>query len=140
MLETELGMGNDTLEIEVGIGTVTVGELIVTDDKGVGVSDGVLCSKDDGGREMRAGSRGGIQPISKSETLGIVAGDGGIISSATEDATDRGSGISSGCIEQTSAVVYPVDGSLGQVSAVSYSEPTSAVPYSDSDGIVGRDS
>jgi hypothetical protein len=127
MLETELGIGRDALETEIGRGKVTVGELTVIDDSGVGVSDGVLSSKEDGGREMRAGSRGGIQPMSRSEMLGFVAGDGGIISSTTEDATDRGRGISSGCIEQISAVVYSVDSSLGQISAVSYSDPTSAL-------------
>jgi len=51
-----------------------------------------------------------------------------------------GSGTSSGRIEQISAVVYPVEGSLGQKSAVSYTAPISAVPYSGSDGIVGSDS
>ena len=81
-----------------------------------------------------------MKPRSKSKTLGIVAGEGGINSSTMEDATDSGSGTSSGCIEQISAIVYPDEGSLGQMSAVSYSEPVSAVPYSDSDGIVDSDS
>ena len=128
-VETELGTTNDTVD-----------ELRVTDDTGVGVNDVEPSSKEEGGRDMRAGSIGGIKPRSKSEMLGIVAGEGGMNSSTTEDATDSGSGTSSGCIEQISAVVYPVEGSLGQMSAVSYSEPISAVPYSDSDGIVGSDS
>ena len=60
--------------------------------------------------------------MSRSETLRIIAGDDGIISSSMEDATDRGHGISLGCIEPISTVVYPVDGSLGLASAISYFE------------------
>jgi hypothetical protein len=97
-------------------------------------------SKEEAGRDIRAGSIGGVKPRSKSETLGIVAEEDGINSSTTEDATDSGSGTSSGCTEQISVIVYPDEGSLGQMSAVSYSEPISAVPYSGSDGIAGSDS
>jgi hypothetical protein len=63
-VETELGTTNDTVE-----------ELRVTDDTGVGVNDVELSSKEEGGRDIRAGSMGGMKPRSKSETLGIVAGE-----------------------------------------------------------------
>ena len=93
-----------SVETELGTTNGTVDELRVTDDTGVGVNDVELSSMEEGGRDIRAGSMGGMKPRSKSETLGIVAGEGGINPSTTEDATDSGS-TSSGCIEQISAVV-----------------------------------
>jgi hypothetical protein len=107
-------------------------------------SEGCADGLGGGGGEDKAGE--GVMSTSDSvmlvtvETLGIVAEEDGINSSTTEDATDSGSGTSSGCTEQISVIVYPDEGSLGQMSAVSYSEPISAVPYSGSDGIAGSDS
>jgi len=134
-----VGVGAMIEDTGVGGGMNSVVALI-TDETGVGVlsSDTDETSMDDNGKEINAGSSG------RSNSDGMVDGDEMLISSScipTPELILDGRGMSSGCVEQISAVVYSVEASVGHISTVTYSvEHISAVSYSDSDGIVGKDS
>jgi hypothetical protein len=99
----------------------------------------------DGGKDIFAGSKGStrsgmIGMLDSDETLltlslGVAAADGLLSGKGTS------SGLIDCSVEHISAVVYSVETSVGQISAETYSvEHTSAVSYSHSDGMDGKDS